>query len=221
MQRNVALRTLGVAGLVLMAAVPASVRAAEGSDEGSFQLHVELPATHWMFVNLGTQRAPDGTHGAMGGGVSFGGVSVALAWRRLHLEVGASHIHTSFDRGALDPFVRAGLTHHVVDLRGVEGLGWTVDLQGLVGYRYLKRFGAPDGHQGEEVTEGATGAVALQAARWFSSRGAFITRLLTGVTVPLAQRRSGYWNYPNPYFDRSVDDLRYAVDVALDFGVAF
>jgi hypothetical protein len=55
----------------------------------------------------------------------------------------------------------------------------------------------------------------LEASRWSKKGNAFTTRLSVGSMMPLQQTRDYTWN---GYF--FAQDLHWALDVALDFGIA-
>ena len=90
----------------------------------------------------------------------------------------------------------------------VEGSGWVLQAQLLGGIEYLVR--AENG--GTEKTTGLSLRMGLEASRWSKKGNAFTTRLSVGSMMPLQQTRDGSW--------KGWEDLHWAVDVALDFGMA-
>lgn len=177
----------------------------------SVRLRAMLPLTGFKTHNAGRTGSQIGVGVA---GVSFG----AELWHLLAVEAGAGAWFTSIYRLDHGLFARVGVAPRIADWRGPDGQGWTLQCDALVGYSQLSRFLSPDGHDGTEETEGATGNVGFEWARFFSPRGALVFRLLTGVMVPVTQTRTGYWashNYISPD-----EDLRYLIDLTFTIGIA-
>jgi hypothetical protein len=177
------------------------------------KLHVVLPLAQLNLVN------PGGGIGSSSA-VTFAGASLEAEFLRLWaLEMGAAGvvgIGADFPTNS-DAFVRGGLVPVVYDARNQEGLGWTIQFDALAGYRWLKRNQSPDGHPGTETTHAIRGNLGLDFTREYSGI-AFVARVLSGVTLPLAQTRTGYWE-SHSYINAG-EDLKWALDLGIDIGVA-
>lgn len=149
-----------------------------------------------------------------GGGLTFGGVSIEVElYEMWSVEVGAALVVTSIEGVSRDLFARGGVVPVVYDGRNRDGHGWTVQLDALVGYRQLERREAPDAHFGTELTHGLRGNVGVDFTRHFLSSGVGV-RLLSGVTLPIHQQRTGSWethDYIEPH-----RDLAFALDLGID-----
>ncbi len=206
---------LACAVLMTLIALPAQAQeaiAAPPDPALSVRLRAMLPVTSFMNINAGGTGSQIGVGVA---GLSFG----AELWHLWAVEAGAGAWFTSIYGLDTDLFVRSGVAPRIADWRGPDGHGWTLQCDALAGFRQQSRFLSPDGHDGTEETEGVTGNVGFEWARFSSSRGALVLRLLTGVTVPVTQTRTGYWASHN-YIDPAAD-LRYLVDLTFTVGVAF
>ena len=106
---------------------------------------------------------------------------------------------------------RAGIAPILADGR-VEGSGWVLQAQLLGEIQYLVRTENDDGIGGTEKTTGLSLRVGLEASRWWKKGSALTTRLSVGSMMPLQQTRDGSW--------KGSEDLHWAMDVALDFGIA-
>jgi hypothetical protein len=185
---------------------------AQGDRGVSILMRVALPATRWLFRNPGSGFAV--------GEVEVLGASVAVELERFWmLEAGASLMLGSIKGTDPDLFARLGVAPVLRDWRRADGRGWMAQLDLLAGYRHLVRSDSPDGHPGSERTNGVTGSAGIELSRFHEPNQALCFRLLSGLTIPVAQTRTGYWASYN-YFDKS-QDLRYGVDLGFDIGVAF
>jgi len=110
---------------------------------------------------------------------------------------------------------RAGIAPVLADGRR-EGAGWVLQAQILTEVQYLVRDVYEDGLDGTEKTTGLSGRLGLEASHWSRGTSAFTTRLSVGGMVPLRQDRGEDWN---DYIEKS-RDLHWAMDVALDLGIA-
>ena len=209
---------LAGAALMTLIALPAQaqeedIAAPPKSDPAlSVRLRAMLPLTGLMNINAGGKGSQ---FGIVVAGISLG----AELWHLGSVEAGAGAWFRSIDGLDTDRFVRVGVAPMIVDWRDPDGQGWTLQCDALAGYRHLRRVSSPDGHDGTEETNGVTGNVGFEWARFFSSRGALVLRLLTGVTVPRTQTRTGYW--ASHTYVSTPDDLRYLVDLSFNIGVAF
>lgn len=189
------------------------------------KLHLTPPLGQWVFVNAFGAPKSNG-EGRAGGALPFardsarpaavtivGGSATVELDQFWAFEAGGNWLFTSIEGTGYDLFARAGIAPVILDSRKLDGRGWTAQFDALLGYRALKRYDAPDGHPGTELTHGVRGDVGVEFIRHFGSTG-FGARLLTGLTLPLAQTRTGYWER-HSYFD-TADDLRVALDVGLD-----
>lgn len=173
------------------------------------KLHAALPFGQINLIDLGSGSGRISS-------VAFAGGSFEAELRRLWaVEVGGAYslsIGGNFPTD-YDVFARAGLVPIVYDARDRDGLGWTIQLDALAGYRWLKRHQSADGYLGTETTHGIRGNLGLDFSRQFPGF-ALGARLLSGVTLPLAQTRTGYW-----YMYKDVD-LKWALDLGIDIGIA-
>lgn len=103
-----------------------------------------------------------------------------------------------------------------------------MQLDALAGYRLVYRAETRDGHDGSETTHGLRANAGLEVARRpergadenIASSPGVTLRLLSGVTLPIVQRRADNWADREYYFTAD-DDLRWALDFAFDVGLAF
>jgi len=148
------------------------------------------------------------------GAVAIVGASLSVELRELWaFEVGGKWLLTSVQGTGHDLFARAGVAPMIQDSRRADGRGWTTQFDALLGYRALKRYDAPDGHAGTELTHGVRADVGLELIHHWRDAG-FGVRFLTGLTLPIAQTRTGEWER-HSYFDTS-QDLQTALDIGLD-----
>lgn len=177
------------------------------------KLHAALPFTQLSLINTASGLAS-------GSAVTLAGGSVEAELHRLWaVEVGGASvvaIEADFPTN-VDAFARAGVVPIVYDSRDRQGLGWTIQLDALAGYRWLKRDQSPDGHPGTETSHAVRGNLGLDFTRQYSGIG-FVARVLSGVTVPVAQTRTGYWK-SHSYINAS-EDLKWTLDIGIDLGIA-
>jgi hypothetical protein len=153
---------------------------------------LQAPVTAARFVN------------GKGDGVSVFGGGLGFQWKEFWMvEAGGSF----WFAWAYEAHFRAGIAPILADGR-VEGSGWVLQAQLLGGIEYLVR--AENG--GTEKTTGLSLRMGLEASRWSKKGSAFTTRLSVGSMMPLQQTRDASW--------RGWEDLHWAMDVALDFGIA-
>jgi len=190
---------------------PASPRAYDAPFR--LKLHAVVPFAQFTLANPGHASGRSI-------GVTLAGASVEAEFNRLWaVEVGGNFvtwIDADFPRN-FDVFARGGLVPVVYDGRNSNGLGWTIQFDALAGYRWLKRHQSPDGHPGTESTHAVRGNLGFDFTRQFSRVG-FVARVLSGVTLPLAQTRTGNWashSYISPN-----EDLKWALDLGVDVGIA-
>lgn len=177
------------------------------------KLHAALPFTQLSLINPGSGTGSSSAFTLAGGSVE------AELHRLWAVEVGGASvvaIAADFPTNA-DAFARAGLVPVVYDARNLQGLGWSVQLNALAGYRWLKRDQSPDGHPGTESSHALRGNLGLEFTRQYSGIG-LVARVLSGVTVPVAQTRTGYWQ-SHSYINAS-EDLRWTLDLGIDLGIA-
>ena len=197
-------------GALSLFVASAPARAGSAGQHLSIRLRVVLPLTHWTLINLG---------GDGGLGISLAGVSLGAELRHFWaFEAGGIEVLRSIDGARPDLFARAGIAPEVADWRRPDGRGWTAQLDALAGWRRLVEFESPDGHDGSEVTSGVTGSIGIELARHYARR-AMLLRFLVGAMVPVTQTRTGYWA-DHVYFDKAMD-LRYAIELSFDLGLAF
>lgn len=173
------------------------------------KIWVALPLTELTWVNPGASRS--------GGALMVGGLSLEFEVQRFWaVELGAASILTSIEGTGSEAFVRAGVVPTLRDWTARDGRGWRLQLDALAGYRFLNRFDAPDGCQGTEHTHGVLGNLGVE----FNHQGehtVFGVRLLSGLTVPIAQTRTECWE-SYLYFEPS-QDLRWALDLGVNVGI--
>jgi hypothetical protein len=148
-------------------------------------------------------------------GVSLVGGGLGLQWKEFWMVEGGGGL--SFwpknSEAAInyEAHFRAGIAPIVADGR-VEGSGWVLQAQLLGEIQYLLRAENDDGIGRTEKTTGLSLRMGLEASRWSKKGSAFTTRLSVGSMMPLQQTRDASW--------RGWEDLHWAMDVALDFGIA-
>jgi hypothetical protein len=103
------------------------------------------------------------------------------------------------------------------DHRNVSGRGWTTQALLLGGWSYFKRSANPDGHYGTESTLAVRADVGFDFTR-HASLADFSIRLSSGFGLPVSQTRTGDWK--SHLYTSSDDDLKYAFDIGVDFGIA-
>ena len=146
-------------------------------------------------------------------GVSLVGGGLGLQWKEFWMVEAGGSFSLFF---SYEAHFRAGIAPILADGR-VEGAGWVLQAQVLGEIQYLVRIRNDDDFGGaEEKTTGLSGRMGLEASRWSRKKVAFTTRLSVGIMMPLQQTRDDTWN---GYF--FAQDLHWAMDVALDFGIAF
>ena len=177
----------------------------------SVRLHAVPPLCDFMFENI--------DNGASVAGFWLLGGSAELQIAGFFsVEAGGAWLMSSIWGTEPDRFVRAGVAPILSDRRDSTGVGSVTQLGLTAGYRAFTRFASPDGHDGSEVTRGATGGVSLDFSRFSSPRVAFTYRFAATYTMPLSQTRTGYWG--GAYFEEFAD-LRNALDFSFQIGLAF
>ncbi len=171
----------------------------------TMNLRLQPPATAFWFAN-----------GAVDGASVVGG-ELGFQWKELWMgEAGASFlIWPDYRKSSRnEAHVRMGIAPIAADGR-VKGAGWVLQAQFLGGIQYLKRYLDCEELGCDEATTGLSVRLGLEASRWSKTgRGAFTTRLSVGTMAPLYQTVTG----DKTSFDRPLD---WAMDVALDIGIAF
>ena len=179
------------------------------------KLRAALPLTQFRLVNPGDANGSSV-------GASLLGASIEAELHQLWaIEMGGAAVGESapsFPVGA-DVFVRAGLVPVVYDGRNSDERGWIIQFDALAGYRWLRRerLGG-DADSGTEQTHAIRGNLGFDFTRQFSSM-AFGVRFLSGLTLPLAQSRTGDWKMHSTNLTPS-DDLTWALDLGIDLGIA-
>ena len=173
----------------------------------TINLRFQPPATAFWFAN----GAVDGAS-VVGGGLGF-------QWKEFWMgEAGASLLLWPDYRKSsrYEAHLRMGIAPIAADGR-VEGAGWMLQAQFLGGIQYLKRYMDCSELGCEEATTGLSVRLGLEASRWSKTgRVAFTTRLSAGTMTPLHQTVTGNGSFlPDRY------GLDWAMDVALDIGIAF
>jgi len=168
------------------------------------------PFSQWLFANP-YGDGDDLVVGIIGG--SFGFEYTEL-WA---FEVGGVLVGSPVAQ-TTEGFVRGGIAPMLWDDRERNGRGWTVQMDLLAGYRYLVWSKSRDGHEGEQSTHGARANIGLDMTAHGESFD-LLLRVLSGITVPLSQRRTGAWR-DYSYNFHPEDDLRTAFDIGFDIGIA-
>jgi hypothetical protein len=152
-------------------------------------------------------------------GVGLGSASLGIEIRQLlAFEAGAAAIFHDIHGPDPDYFLRLGVVRTARDWRKADGTGWMAQVDLLGGFRQITRSGSPDGHDGSEVTTGATGHVGLEWSDRRPDGTALLLRVIGGATVPLTQTTTGYWG--GSYFG-SFGEFTFAVDLGFNLGIAF
>ena len=144
--------------------------------------------------------------------VSLVGGGLGLQWKEFWMVEAGGSFSLFF---SYEAHFRAGIAPIVADGR-VEGSGWVLQAQVLGEIQYLVRIKLEESSAGTEGTTGLSLRMGLEASRWSKKGVAFTTRLSVGIMMPLQQTRDAWWN---DYILKS-QDLHWAMDVALDFGIA-
>jgi len=178
------------------------------------KLRTTLPFTQIRVAN------PGSTNGS-NVGASLLGASVEAEYRQLWaIEMGGAAVveaAPSFPVGA-DVFVRGGLVPVVYDASNSDGRGWIVQFDALAGYRWLRRErSGGDADSGTEQTHAIRWNLGFDFTRQFSIM-ALDVRFLSGLTLPLAHRRTGDWQMHSPTLTPS-DDLKWALDFGVELGI--